>query len=91
MALVPPGVVTVTSTIPAPCAGLVAVIEFAVSALMVAATPPKLTAVAPFKFVPVMVHCRAAGGDSGGRRNCGDSRWSKVSEIIGSTGSAHST
>ena len=51
----PPGVVTVTSTVPLP-AGEVAVIEVAVSTVMVAALPvPKSTAVAPQRLVPVMV------------------------------------
>ena len=55
VALIPPDVVTVTSTVPELCAGDVAVIELALSVLMVAVTPPKLTAVAPFKFVPPIV------------------------------------
>ncbi|KRB26618.1 hypothetical protein ASD94_14070 [Acidovorax sp. Root70] len=55
VALVPPVVVTRTSTVPVP-AGAVAVIcvaEFTVKP--VAGAAPKLTAVAPVKFVPVMV------------------------------------
>ena len=52
----PEGVVTVTSTVPAAWAGLVAVIEVALTTVTpVAAVLPKLTAVAPVKFVPVMV------------------------------------
>ena len=55
MALVPPGVVTVTSTVPVP-AGEVAVIWVALTTLNnPAALPPNLTAVAPEKLVPVMV------------------------------------
>ena len=55
MALVPPAVVTVTSTVPVP-AGEVAVIWFALMTVNeAAALPPNLTAVAPEKFVPVMV------------------------------------
>ena len=55
MALVPPGVVTVTSTVPEP-AGLVAVIEAALFTVkLAAAVAPNLTAVAPVKLVPVMV------------------------------------
>ena len=47
---------TVTSTIPAACAGLVAVIEVALTTVTpVAAGVPKFTAVAPRKFVPVIV------------------------------------
>ena len=55
VAEVPPTVVTVTSTVPVP-AGDVAVIwvaEFTVKP--VAGVAPKLTAVAPLKFVPVII------------------------------------
>src|SRR5215472_4471958 len=56
MALVPPGVVTVTSITPAACAGAVAVMVVALTTLRpVAAVVPNLTAVAPVKFVPVIV------------------------------------
>ena len=55
VALVPPGVVTVTSTVPAAPAGLVAVTWPALSTLNEAALPPKLTSVAPVKSVPAMV------------------------------------
>jgi hypothetical protein len=55
VAEVPPGLVTVTSTIPAP-AGEVAVIEVALlTTTPVAALAPKWTAVAPVRLVPVMV------------------------------------
>jgi len=55
MALVPPSVVTVTSTVPTP-AGEVAVIWVALLTVKeAAALLPKLTAVAPEKLVPVMV------------------------------------
>ena len=48
VALVPPGVVTVTSTVPALPAGAVAVMLVALLTVnAVAAVPPKLTAVAP--------------------------------------------
>ena len=51
----PPGVVTVTSTVPVP-AGEVAVIWLALLTLKEpAALPPNLTAVAPVKLVPVIV------------------------------------
>src|SRR5205807_4825814 len=54
-ALGPSGVVTVTSTPPAP-AGEIAEIEVADSTLkLVAFAAPNLTAVAPARFVPVMV------------------------------------
>ena len=54
VALVPPAVVTVTSTAPAAWAGAVAVIEVALfTAKLVAAVEPKLTAVAPLKPEPV--------------------------------------
>ncbi|MNQ66367.1 hypothetical protein D3C85_808580 [compost metagenome] len=53
--LVPPAVVTRTSTVPVP-AGVVAVIWVALSTVTPDAdAPPKVTAVAPVKFVPVMV------------------------------------
>ena len=55
VALVPPTVVTVTSTAPAACAGEVAVIWFALFTVnVVAAVAPKLTALAPVKFVPAI-------------------------------------
>ena len=56
VALVPPGVVTVMSTVPALSAGEVAVIDVALLTVnAVAAVAPKLTAVAPVKPVPVIV------------------------------------
>ena len=55
VALVPAGVVTVTSTAPADPAGATALIEVAeVAEYVVAAVAPKLTALAPVKLVPVM-------------------------------------
>lgn len=51
----PPGVVTVTLTVPSEPAGAVAVICVALFTItLVAAVPPKLTPVAPVKLVPVM-------------------------------------
>jgi hypothetical protein len=56
VALVPFGVVTVTSTAPAVPAGDVAVIEVSlVVAVTVAGVVPKSTAVAPVKPVPLIV------------------------------------
>ena len=56
VALVPPGVVTVTSTAPAAWAGDVTVIWFAVSTVNVlAAVAPKFTAVVPVNPVPAIV------------------------------------
>jgi hypothetical protein len=52
--LVPPGVVTVTSTTPLP-AGLVAAMCVGSVTLKEAAVPPNVTAVAPVKLVPVIV------------------------------------
>jgi hypothetical protein len=52
--VVPPGVVTVTSTTPEPV-GAVAKMVFASPMANVAALAPKLTALAPVKFDPVMV------------------------------------
>jgi hypothetical protein len=55
VALVPPEVVTVTSTVPVPV-GEIAVSEVALfTVYVVAGTPAKLTAVAPVKLVPVSV------------------------------------
>ena len=56
MPLVPPGVVTVTSTVPADCAGSTAVMLVALLTVkVVAVVDPKLTAVAPVRLVPVIV------------------------------------
>ena len=51
----PPGVVTVTSTVPALSAGAVAVIELAEPAVMMAGVAPNLTAEADERLAPVMV------------------------------------
>src|SRR5690606_4882314 len=52
----PPGVVTSTSTIPATCGGVVAVIWVGLSTVkLVAGVPPKVSAVAPVRSVPMMV------------------------------------
>ena len=52
----PPGVVTVTSTVPLDSAGLVAVICVAETTVkLLAAVVPKSTAVAPLRPVPVIV------------------------------------
>ena len=55
MAEVPPTVTTVTSTVPAVPAGLVATIPVPESLVIVAAVLPKSTAVALARFVPVIV------------------------------------
>ena len=50
------GVVTVTLTVPGEPAGLIAVIDVAeVTRKVVAAVDPKVTPVAPVRFVPVIV------------------------------------
>ena len=54
---VSPAVVTLTSTRPAACAGLVATIWVAVFETIVAAVLPKLTLVAAVRFDPLMVTC----------------------------------
>ena len=54
VALVPPGVVTVTSTVPLP-AGEVTVIWVSELTVGVAEVLPKWTTVAPVKLVPVIV------------------------------------
>jgi hypothetical protein len=54
-ALVPPGVVTSTSTVPEP-AGDFAVIDVLLTTVRFVAVPvPKVTPVAPLKLVPVIV------------------------------------
>src|SRR5678816_2751913 len=56
VALVPEGVVTVTSTVPAACAGDTAVICVALSTVKLAAfVAPNFTDVAPVKPLPVIV------------------------------------
>ena len=56
VALEPPTVVTVTSIVPAMCTGEVAVIVVMLTTVTdVAAVAPKLTPVAPVRFVPVIV------------------------------------
>ncbi len=53
---VPPGVVTLTDAVPAEPAGVVAVIDVALTTVTdVAATPPTVTDVAPMNPVPVIV------------------------------------
>ena len=55
-ALLPLGLVTTTLTAPAELAGVVAVREVALTTVkFVAGVPPKVTLVAPVKFVPVIV------------------------------------
>jgi len=53
--LVPPGVVTVMSTVPGVPVGEIAVIEVGLLTVKLAEVLAKLTAVAPVKFVPVTV------------------------------------
>ena len=62
--LVPLGVVTSTLAVPAPPAGVVAVIEVELTTVkLVAVALPIVTAVAPVKSVPVMVTaCPPASG-----------------------------
>ena len=52
VALVPPGVVTVTSTVPLPVAGAMAVMSVSLLTVKVTAVVPKSTAVAAVKAVP---------------------------------------
>ena len=54
-ALVPPGVVTVTSTVPVPAGDVAVILVELTTVKVVAASVPKCTAVAPVKAVPVMV------------------------------------
>jgi predicted N-formylglutamate amidohydrolase len=62
--LVPPGVVTVTSTTPVP-AGTVAAMLVGLLTVNVAAFAPKLTALAPVKLDPVIVANVPFGPDPG--------------------------
>ena len=55
VAAVPPGVVTVTVTVPAEPAGAVVLIVASAFVSMVAALLPNVTAVARARFVPVML------------------------------------
>ena len=83
----PPGVVTVTSTVPATLGGEVAVIWVAESTgELVAGVAPKSTAVAPVKPVPVMVTVvpPAVGPEPGADR--GDRRRRVVGELVSGAG-----
>ena len=78
----PSGVVTVTSTVPVP-AGLVAVIwVLDTTSTLVAATPPKSTAVAPLKFVPVIVTVVPPFVRAGIRRHARDGGRRRLGEIV---------
>ena len=87
VALVPPGVVTVTSTVPAP-GGLVAVICVALSTVNEAdGLEPKFTAVAPLKFRPVIVtEVPPVSGPEAGftLETCGTPNWLTVKVWLGS-------
>ena len=70
---VPPGVVTVTSTVAAASAGEMTVIDVArVDHQACAAVVPNLTTVAPVKPVPVTVTGVPAGGGPASRAHAGD-------------------
>ena len=87
MALVPPAVVTVTSTVPVP-ADEVAVIWVALLTLKKpAALPPNLTAVAPVKLVPVIVTL-VPPRRTGIRTDVSDRRRRHKGELIGGAGGA---
>ena len=92
VALVPPGAVTVTSTVPAVPGGAVAAIEVSLSTVKAAPAVPKSTAVAPVKAVPASVTVVPptvvpVGGltplDSGRRRR-------RVVELVGGDGETRS-
>src|SRR5690606_3044707 len=93
--VVPPGVVTATSTAPAACAGVIAVIWVALSrGKLVAAVPPNVTAVAPVGSAPVRttlvppVAGPVAGetGERAGGAATGVQLTENVSELGGSWG-----
>ena len=73
VALVPAGVVTVTSTVPEP-AGAVAVMEVALFTVTVGGrgVDPNFTPVAPVKLVPVMVTEVPPAVGARGRAHTGD-------------------
>ena len=84
VALVPVAVVTVTSTSPRDPAGETAVIEVdELTAKLVAATAPKLTPLAPVKFVPVHADARATGRRTGDWAEGADRRGRLVGELVG--------
>ncbi len=55
VAVVPPGVVTVTSTVPEPAGAVAVMLVELLTVKLGAAVAPKLTAPAPVRPVPVMV------------------------------------
>ncbi|MNL03659.1 hypothetical protein D3C87_1242010 [compost metagenome] len=55
VALVPPAAVTRTSTVPVPAGGVALIWVVLSNVKLAAAAPPKVTFVAPEKFVPPMV------------------------------------
>ena len=55
VALVPPGVVTVTSTVPEPAGAVAVMLVALLTAKLEAACAPKSTALAPVNPVPVIV------------------------------------
>ncbi len=66
--LLPTGVTTLTAIAPALCGGVMAVIWFALTTVKLRAfTPPKVTAVAPVKLLPLIlvVVLPAIGPDAG--------------------------
>lgn len=67
VALVPLGVVTVTSTVPLPGGEVAVIVVELTTETLVAAFGPKLTAVAPVRFAPLIVTLvpPAAGPDDG--------------------------
>ncbi len=83
VALVPPGVVTVTSTVPAPSAGEVAVMEVALLTVkLVAAVAPNDTAVAAVKPGAGDGHAGPARRRPAGRSDAGDRRRSDEGELV---------
>ena len=67
----PPGVVTVTSTVPVPAGEVAVICVELLTTTPVAALVPKSTAVAPVRLVPVMVTLGATGRRSRRRADAG--------------------
>ncbi len=83
VALVPPAVVTVTSTVPAP-AGEVAVIEVALFTVkLVAAVAPNFTAAGRGEIGAGDAHAGAARGRPAGRSDAGHRGRSHIGELVG--------
>ena len=88
-ALDPPGVVTMTSTVPDPAGAVTTtLVPLGFTLTIEACTPPKVTEVAPVSSVPVMVTLFPPARRAGGRRHLGDGR-PDVGELVGRNDGGH--